>query len=166
MNYRNAKRLENGWIDCEIEHDKFGWIPFTCDPNDTEPLFDVAALHATMDADPATAAYVPPTQAELDAAAAIARESMSLSFAQMLIGLVAEQWITEADGNGWLVGVLPPSVEATINLIPADQRFAARARAARPSEVLRLDPLVQMMSMAQGRSPAEVDDFFARYAAV
>jgi hypothetical protein len=89
-----------------------------------------------------------------------------MSFAQMLIGLVTEQWITEADGNGWLVGVLPPSVEATINLVPADQRFAARARATRPSEVLRLDPLVQMMALAQNRSPEEVDDFFARYAAV
>ena len=67
------------------------------------------------------------------------RADMRLSFAQMLIGLVAEEWITEADGNGWLVGVLPPSVEATINLIPADQRFAARARATRPSEVMRLE---------------------------
>jgi hypothetical protein len=72
MNYRNAQRLANGWIDCEIEHEKFGWIPFTCDPNDTGALFDTAAFHATMDADPATAAYVPPTQAELDAAAAAA----------------------------------------------------------------------------------------------
>ena len=70
MNYRNAQRLANGCIDCEIEHEKFGWIPFTCNPNDTGAQFDVAALHATMDADPATAAYVPPTQAELDAAAA------------------------------------------------------------------------------------------------
>ena len=72
MNYRNAKRLANGWIDCEIEHEKYGWIPFTCNPNDTGALFDVAALHAAMDADPATAAYVPPTQEELDAAAAAA----------------------------------------------------------------------------------------------
>jgi hypothetical protein len=94
------------------------------------------------------------------------RTGMRLSFAQLLIGLVSEQWITEADGNGWLTGVLPPSVEATINLIPADQRFAARARAARPSEVMRLDPLVQRMALAQNRSPEEVDDFFARYAAV
>lgn len=70
MNYRNAKRLANGWIDCEIEHETFGWIPFTCDPNDTGALLDVAALHATMDADPETAAYVPPTQEELDAAQA------------------------------------------------------------------------------------------------
>ena len=94
------------------------------------------------------------------------RTGMRLSFAQLLIGLVSEQWITEADGNGWLIGVLPPSVEATINLIPADQRFAARAHAARPSDVLRLDPLVQRMALAQNRSPEEVDDFFARYAAV
>ena len=70
MNYRNAKRLANGWIDCEIEHETFGWIPFTCDPNDTGAQFDVSALHAQMDVDPATAAYVPPTQAELDAVAA------------------------------------------------------------------------------------------------
>lgn len=70
MNYRNAQRLANGWIDCEIEHGTYGWIPFTCDPNDTGAQFDTAALHAAMDADPATAAYVPPTQAELDAAAA------------------------------------------------------------------------------------------------
>lgn len=70
MNYRNAKRLADGRIDCEIEHETYGWIPFTCDPNDTGALFDVAALHATMDADPTTEAYVPPTQEELDAMAA------------------------------------------------------------------------------------------------
>lgn len=72
MNYRNAKRIANGWIDCEIEHETHGWIPFTCDPEDTGALFDVAALHAQMDADPATAPYVPPTQEELDATAATA----------------------------------------------------------------------------------------------
>jgi hypothetical protein len=75
MNYRNAKRISNGRIDCEIEHETYGWIPFTCDPNDTGALFDTAAFYATMDADPETAAYVPPTQAELDAAAVF-----SLSF--------------------------------------------------------------------------------------
>lgn len=68
MNYRNTHRLANGWIDCEIEHPDHGWIPFTCNPNDTGAQFDVAALYAQMDADPATAAYVPPTQEELDAA--------------------------------------------------------------------------------------------------
>ncbi len=94
------------------------------------------------------------------------RSAMQLSFAQLLIGLVTEGWITEADGEGWLGGTLPPTVVATINLLPAENRFAAKARALRPSYVSRLDPLVEMMSMAQGRSPAEVDAFFQTYATV
>jgi hypothetical protein len=65
MNYRNAKRLENGWIDCEIKHDTLGWVPFTCDPSDTGALFDVAELHAQMDADPNTSPYEPPTQEDV-----------------------------------------------------------------------------------------------------
>ena len=69
MNYRNAKRTSEGCIDCEIEHETLGWIPFTCDPNDTGSTIDVVVLHAAMDADPNTAPYVPPTEAEILAAA-------------------------------------------------------------------------------------------------
>jgi len=69
MDYRNARRTWTVAIDCEIDHPIYGWIPFTCDPNDTGAQFDVAELHSRLDADPATVAYVPPTQAELDAAA-------------------------------------------------------------------------------------------------
>lgn len=36
MNYRNAQYTEDGRINCEIEHSKFGWIPFTADSNDVE----------------------------------------------------------------------------------------------------------------------------------
>lgn len=94
------------------------------------------------------------------------RASMQLSFAQLIIGLVTEGWITEPDGQGWLVGTLPPAVLATINLLPAGQQFAAKAKATRPSVVLRLDPLVEMMALAQGRSPSEIDAFFRTYASV
>ena len=68
MEYRNPQFIENGWIDCEIEHPEYGWIPFTCNPNDTGALFDTAALFAEMQ--PHAAPYVPPTQEELDAMAA------------------------------------------------------------------------------------------------
>lgn len=68
MNYRNPKLLANGWIDCEIEHPEYGWIPFTCDPNDNGAQFDTAALFAEMQ--PHAAPYVPPTQEELDKMAA------------------------------------------------------------------------------------------------
>jgi hypothetical protein len=70
MEYRNSKYLDGARIDCEINHPTYGWIPFTCDPTDTGAAFDVVALFDAMAADPATAVYVPPTQAERDAAQA------------------------------------------------------------------------------------------------
>ena len=69
MDYRNPRRTANGHIDCEINHPEHGWIPFTCNPKDTGARFDVEALYARMNADPATVAYVPPTQEELTAEA-------------------------------------------------------------------------------------------------
>lgn len=71
MQYRNAKRLSNGWIDCEINHPIHGWMPFTCNPQDAGAEFDVADLHSRMNTDAETLAYTPPTQAELDATAAL-----------------------------------------------------------------------------------------------
>lgn len=36
MEIRNAKLLEDGRIDCEIDHPVYGWIPFTAAANDVE----------------------------------------------------------------------------------------------------------------------------------
>ena len=67
-NYRNAKYInDNGWIDCEIEHETFGWIPYTLDPADTDMTINNDDLLAAMATAGDVAAYVPPTQAELDA---------------------------------------------------------------------------------------------------
>jgi hypothetical protein len=33
---KNEVRLENGTIDCDFNHPKYGWIPFTADPDDVE----------------------------------------------------------------------------------------------------------------------------------
>ena len=71
MNYRNAKYInDNGLIDCEIEHPVHGWIPYTLDPADTDMTVNNDELLAAMASAGDVAAYVPPTQAELDAAAA------------------------------------------------------------------------------------------------
>ena len=68
MNYRNAQYIDdNGWIDCEIEHPDFGWIPYTLDPADTDMTVNNDDLLAAMNAAGDVAAYVPPTQEELDA---------------------------------------------------------------------------------------------------
>jgi hypothetical protein len=70
MNYRNAKYIDNTRIDCEIEHPVHGWIPYTLDPADTDMTINNDDLLAAMASAGDVAAYVPPTQAELDAAAA------------------------------------------------------------------------------------------------
>lgn len=71
MEYRNAKYInDNGWIDCEINHEVHGWIPYTLNPDDEDVTVDNAVLLEAMAANNDIAAYVPPTQDELDAEAA------------------------------------------------------------------------------------------------
>ena len=67
---RNAASLQsdNLLMDVEINHPEHGWIPYTLDPDDTDTTIDNDAVMALIGND--FAAYVPPTQAELDAAAA------------------------------------------------------------------------------------------------
>lgn len=93
-----------------------------------------------------------------------ARGGMSLTFAQLMIGLVAEAWVTEAEADAWLAGTLPAALLALIATLPPEQQFPAKARALRPSVVLRVDPMVEALGAAQGKTPAEIDTFFTTYA--
>ena len=70
MNYRNAKYIDDTRIDCELDHPVHGWIPYTMDPSDTDMTINNDELIKTMVERADVAAYVPPTQAELDAATA------------------------------------------------------------------------------------------------
>jgi hypothetical protein len=90
----------------------------------------------------------------------------SISFAQLLIGLVTEQWITEAEADAWLAGTLPFAILTVIDGLPVEQQFPAKVRALRPSEVLRSDPLVAAMGTAAGKTATEIDAFFQTYAGV
>jgi hypothetical protein len=67
---RNAASLQadNLRMDVEINHPQHGWIPYTLDPADTDTTIDNDAVMALIGTD--FTAYVAPTQAELDAAAA------------------------------------------------------------------------------------------------
>ena len=115
---------------------------------------------------PFTSEEVAALEAKSAAAAEAERATLKLSFAQLLIGLVTEGWMTEFEGEQWLQGVLPPAVTALIETLPQNQQFAAKARASRPSEVLRLDPLVVSLGAAQNKTPEEIDQFFRTYAGV
>jgi len=67
---RNAasKNATNTVIDVEINHPKFGWIPYLLTDYDTDTTINNDEVMALIGTD--FAAYVAPTQAELDAAAA------------------------------------------------------------------------------------------------
>jgi len=64
---RNAQSLnaENTWFDVEINHPEHGWIPYGLHPDDTDMTVDNSVLLTLIGSD--YAAYVAPTQAELDA---------------------------------------------------------------------------------------------------
>lgn len=67
---RNAQSLQsdNLFMDVEINHPDYGWIPYTVDPSDTDPTVDNTAVLALVGDN--FGAYVAPTQVELDAALA------------------------------------------------------------------------------------------------
>lgn len=67
---RNAVSLQsdNLRMEVEINHPDYGWIPYTIDPDDTDTTIDNTAVMALIGSN--FTAYVAPTQAELDAAAA------------------------------------------------------------------------------------------------
>lgn len=68
MNFRNPKYCRDGIrIDCEIEHPEYGWIPFTCDPNDKGAAFDTSELHQRM---VRSGKVAPKPQVDIDAEAA------------------------------------------------------------------------------------------------
>lgn len=92
------------------------------------------------------------------------RAAMSLSFAQLLIGLVTEGWITAAEGRSWRDRVaLPDPVVNLITSLPVEQQFAAETRAFAPSAILRLDPLVVGLGLHTGKTPEQIDEFFRKY---
>ena len=71
-NVRNARslNLSNTCMDVEIEHPVYGWIPYTITDTDTDTTIDNGNLMSLIGSD--FEAYVPPTQEELDAQAAVA----------------------------------------------------------------------------------------------
>lgn len=153
MDFRNAQwaNAAGTMIDAEILHPEFGWIPITLSPDD-QLTAEVYAQAAAGDVAP----YVPPADAP----------PPSLTFLQMIIGMVTEEWITEAEGDGWLAGTLPAPVLAVIAGMPQEYRFAARARALRPSVIERDEALVEALAQYVEKTSAEVDTFFRTYAQV
>jgi len=87
-----------------------------------------------------------------------------ISFPQMIHGMKAEGWITEAEGFAWLARTLPVSVQEVIEQLPAEMRLLATARALQPTDVHRSDPFLNMLAAIKGKTPEQLDAFFVTYA--
>jgi len=94
------------------------------------------------------------------------RATATISFPQLLIGLVTEGWITEAEGLAWNAKVLPAAVTAVIATLPQGMQFAATTRALNPSIVERSNPLVSAIGAAASKTEADLDAFFQTYSEV
>lgn len=108
--------------------------------------------------------------AEQRAANALAatRAAMRLSPTQLIIGLVFEGWITQAEGDDWIAGgPLPAAAIGLIATMPTDVlKFAAKTRMLKMTTVDRTDPLVAALAAVVSKTDAEIDTFFATYSAV
>ena len=103
---RNAQSLntENTMFEVDINHPEHGWIPYGLSPDDTDMTVDNSVLLELIGSD--YAAYVAPTQAELDAKlAANLRGQRDQKLAQEVDPLVTNplRWaeLTDAKQAEW-----------------------------------------------------------------
>lgn len=80
MEFRNVKDNGNNTFDCEVNHPKFGWIPFTASPNDVEELGRSIHKEITESSSIVITPYTPPTYEELAAQVRAKRDSLLAHF--------------------------------------------------------------------------------------
>lgn len=162
MEWRNARFIASGLVDCDIYHPVHGWIPFTVDPADTGAPFDVAVLDAEIRAAGIIAAYVPPAVDPNET-----RAAMQLTRRQVLTGLVLEGLITSAEATA-PANEPPAAIEALFAAMPEPQQTIARITWANFTVAYRLDPLIPVIAAAATPplDDAALDAFFTAYRAV
>jgi len=103
---RNAQSLnaENTLFDVEINHPEFGWIPYGLNPDDTDNTVDNSVLLTLIGSD--YAAYLAPTQAEIDDGNALGVRTLRDSILTELVDPIVTnpmRWndLTEAKQADW-----------------------------------------------------------------
>jgi hypothetical protein len=89
--YRNARYDPDGRITCEVKHPTFGWIPFTADPNDSEPRG--REIFARIVSEGGAADYSPPPPKSDEEILAEWRARTSVTPLQGKLALGETQWV-------------------------------------------------------------------------
>lgn len=91
----------------------------------------------------------------------------AISRRQIITGLAKVEWITKQEAIDALsTGARPAAVEAVIATLPEDDQFDALTKWIGFTEAYRDDPLVLALAAAEGKTEAEIDDFFRMCAAI
>lgn len=150
---KNIFKIDEYRYDLEYNHPTLGWIPYTVDTRVADPELEpimVEIYNKILTTGPI----------QVKAPTTVNKLIPNLTFAQLLIGLVNAKWISEPEGEQWLQGIVPQEVRALINKLPEGMRFAALARATRPSTIARHDPLVVSLAESRMLPPEVMDEFF------
>lgn len=91
----------------------------------------------------------------------------SVTRRQIITGLALAEWITKQEAIDALsTGARPAAVEAVIATLPEEDQFDALTKWIGFTEAYRTDPLVLALASAEGKSEAEIDDFFRMCAGI
>jgi hypothetical protein len=138
MQTRNPIYNKNGDIDCEIEHPKYGWMPFTASSDDPEQhgrdIF--AALVASGNVAPYIAPVINPTEA-----LAQERSQMRCRAAAMRLVLHRQGLLTTVQA------IADSDPEASI-VFEYEPEFS------------RNDPFITSLGGPSGFTPEQIDDLF------
>lgn len=143
MQYRNARFLPDGRINCEIEHPRHGWIPFTASPDDDRD--SGRAVHAEIVAAGTAVPYVHDPVAEL----AEFRAMAACTPLQFMLALGETRW---------------NRVEAMMNRPQTGWAMKQRMKAAPVWK--RNSPVVAAVQAELGLTDIQMDDIFKAAVAV
>lgn len=158
---RNPVFNRFGSIDLEFQHPRFGWVPYTANPNDKDGfgrgLFEAASRGAFGEVAPYP--LTPEEQKQED------RRLMLLSRPQTLLMLVEQGFITEAEALA-ASSSLPATVEAAIAQLPAQQRTELRIRWVSFEFVPRTDAFITLFASipTPPLTDEQLDALFEAYA--
>lgn len=139
MEFRNARYLKDGRIDCEVNHPQLGWIPFTAsidDPDAKGRRVFVSIVEAG-----AAEAYTPPPAPSHDELMSVWREKASCSMLSLQDHLID-------------IGLFEGAEAASQNI---DPKWRIRWEARGGVDVSRSNPLLDQFAGMIGLTSDQVD---------
>lgn len=154
MEVRNAQYNADGSIDCEWNHPKFGWIPFTATQQDAPLIYDAALALPP-------AAYVSPPDPTPEEVLSAKRATATLSRAEFFEAAYDAGFVTETEAEQGAAGnVIPQAFTDAIAALPASEQAKARIRFGGATEFDRMHQLIALVQAQESLTDAQVDAMY------